>query len=118
MSNITVADTHLRHVRGRDNLKTFAQSETVRSAGLMTNYFCDTCGTLMYRVGEHFPGLTILRTGTVDDFSLAETKLRPQAEQFVETRAGWQRPILDVPQVVGMHTPADLEGSTPSVSGE
>lgn len=46
----------------------------------------------MFRKGE-FPGLAILRTGTVDDFSLAETKLRPQVEQFVETQVAWQRPI-------------------------
>ncbi|KAH6853944.1 Mss4-like protein [Chaetomium sp. MPI-CAGE-AT-0009] len=109
MSNIVVRDTHLRHVRGERELKTFAQAATVRSGGLMTNHFCGTCGTLMYRVGERFPGLAILRTGTVDDFSLAETKLRPQVEQFVETRAGWQRPILDVPQAVGMFSASDIK---------
>ncbi|KAH6632205.1 Mss4-like protein [Chaetomium tenue] len=111
MSNITVADTHLRDVRGRAELRTFAQATTVRSGGLMTNYFCATCGTLMYRVGEKFPGLSILRTGTVDDFSLAEGKLRPQVEQFVENRAAWQRPIEGVPQVVGMSSAADIEGA-------
>ncbi|KAK4034253.1 Mss4-like protein [Parachaetomium inaequale] len=110
MSNIVVADTHLRHARGRDALKQFAQAETIRSGGVMTNFFCGTCGTLMYRVGEKFPGVTILRTGTVDDFSLAETKLRPQVEQFVEHRVGWQRPVEGVPQARGMHTPADIEG--------
>lgn len=111
MSNIVVSDAHLRHVRGRDELKTFAQSTTIRSGGLMTNYFCGQCGTLMYRVGEKFPGVSILRTGTVDDFSLAETKLRPQVEQFIENRAAWQRPIEGVPQVVGMFSAKDLKGA-------
>jgi len=88
-SNFTIADTHLKHVRGRDNLKTFGQSHTIGSGKLMTNYFCSTCGTLMYRVGEAFPGQSILRIGTVDDFNLHETKLRPQIEQFIKDRVSW-----------------------------
>jgi hypothetical protein len=55
----------------------------------MTNYFCKTCGTLMYRTGSAFPGMSILRIGTVDDFSLMETVLKPQVEQFVKTRVSW-----------------------------
>ncbi|KAK9327503.1 Mss4-like protein, partial [Lipomyces starkeyi] len=30
-SNFTVADMHLKHLRGRDNLKTFSQSRTIAS---------------------------------------------------------------------------------------
>ncbi len=44
----TIADSHLKHVRGRENLKTFSQAHTVGSGQTMTNYFCSTCGTLMY----------------------------------------------------------------------
>ena len=58
----------------------------------MTNYFCSTCGTLMYRVGESRPGRepkSILRLGTVDDFHLHETKLRPKGEIFVKDRISW-----------------------------
>lgn len=88
-SNFTIKDTYLRHVRGQENLKTFGQSETIRSGKKMTNYFCSTCGTLMYRVGESFPGQSILRIGTVDDFSLHETKLRPKDEIFTDSRVGW-----------------------------
>ncbi|KAK9349564.1 Mss4-like protein, partial [Lipomyces doorenjongii] len=65
-SNFTVADAHLKHLRGRDNLRTFSQSRTIASGNTMTNYFCSTCGTLMYRVGSAFPGQSILRIGTVD----------------------------------------------------
>ena len=88
-SNFTVADTHLTHLRGRDNLTAYGQSRTIASGKLMTNYFCSTCGTLMYRVGEAFPGRSILRIGTVDDFHLHETKLKPRRELFVKDRVGW-----------------------------
>ena len=100
-SNFTVADTHLKHLRGRDNLKTFGQLRTIASGNTMTNYFCSTCGTLMYRVGSAFPGQSILRIGTVDDFHLHETKLRPRVEQFTKDRVGWLRGVEGVRQVEG-----------------
>ena len=55
----------------------------------------------MYRVGEAFPGVSILRIGTVDDFNLHETKLRPRVEQFTKDRVGWLCPLNDVRQVEG-----------------
>jgi hypothetical protein len=64
----------------------------------------------MYRRGARFPDMTILRTGTVDDLSLAETKLRPQVEQFIERRVAWSKPIDGTGQAVGMHQPSDIEG--------
>jgi hypothetical protein len=88
-SNFTVADTHLKHLRGQENLKTYSQSTTIASGNNMTNYFCSTCGSLMYRVGKAFPGVRILRIGTVDDFNLHETKLRPRIEQFIKDRVSW-----------------------------
>lgn len=88
-SNFTVRDTHLKHLRGRDNLKAYAQSKTIESGNTMTNYFCSTCGSLMYRVSSGYPGLSILRIGTVDDFRLHETKLRPRVELYVEKRVDW-----------------------------
>jgi len=88
-SNFTVLDSHLTHLRGQDNLKTFGQSKTIKSGKKMTNYFCGTCGTLMYRVGEQFPGMSILRIGTVDDYHLHETKLKPTREDFVKDRVCW-----------------------------
>ncbi|KAM0245635.1 hypothetical protein ACHAP5_005285 [Fusarium lateritium] len=98
------------HLRGEDNLATFSEEKTIRANATMTNYFCKTCGTLMYRRGARFPGLTILRTGTVDDLSLAETKLKPQVEQFIERRAAWSKPIEGAAQAIGMHSPKDIEG--------
>lgn len=58
----------------------------------MTNYFCSTCGSLMYRVGAAFPGMSILRLGSVDDFTLMETKLRPTMEQYTKDRVSWKAP--------------------------
>lgn len=55
----------------------------------------------MYRVGEAYPGLSILRIGTVDDFSLHETKLRPQVEQFTKDRVEWLKEVEGVEHFEG-----------------
>ena len=93
-SNFTVEDKYLKHVRGQENLQTYSQSDTifaktVPGGNTMTNYFCKTCGSLMYRVGAAWPGFSIMRIGSVDDFSLHETKLKPTMEQFTKHRVGW-----------------------------
>lgn len=90
-SIISILDTHLTHIRGRDNLTTYTQSHTIASGNEMTNYFCRTCGTLMYRVG--MKGASLLRIGTVDDFHLHETKLRPKREIWCKDRIGWLSPL-------------------------
>jgi hypothetical protein len=59
-------------------------------------------GPQMYRVGEAFPGMSILRIGTVDDFTLHQTKLRPQREQFVKDRVDWLGEIKDTKQFDAM----------------
>ena len=103
-SNFTVADAFLTHVRGRDNLTAYGQSHTIASGKRMTNYFCSTCGTLMYRVGEAFPGCSILRIGTVDDFHLHETKLRPKREIYVKDRVTWLSPVEGAKQMEAQST--------------
>ena len=95
-SAFSVRDTHLTHVRGRDNLTAYGQSHTIASGNQMTNYFCSTCGTLMYRVGS--PGAKLLRIGTVDDFHLHETKLRPQREIWTKDRVGWLSAVEGIEQ--------------------
>lgn len=62
----------------------------------VTNHFCKTCGSLMYRVGASFPGISVLRLGTVDDFSLHEGKLRPRVEIFEKDRVGWRGDVEGV----------------------
>jgi hypothetical protein len=100
-TNFIVADTHLKHLRGQETLKLFSQSKTITSGKAMTNCFCSTCGSLMYRISEVFPGHSILRTGTVDDFTLHETKLKPRFELYTKDRVGWLRGATDVEQVNG-----------------
>jgi len=103
-SNFIIDDKYLTHVRGRENMTSYGQSKTVKAKSLMTNYFCKTCGTLMYRVGATWPGMSILRIGTVDDFNLMETKLKPSVEQFVEDRVAWLNGVEGVKKVEGMAT--------------
>jgi hypothetical protein len=88
-SAFIINDMYLKHLRGQSNLKTYAQRASIASGTLMTNYFCDTCGTLMYRVAERLPGHSLLRLGTVDDFNLVETKLKPRTEVFTKDRVSW-----------------------------
>ncbi len=97
-SNFNIADDYLTHIHGRENLTAYGQSKTTASEKMMTNHFCSTCGTLMYRIPEAYPGRHILRIGTVDDFSLHETKLRPQKEIYVKDRCGWVSAIEGVEQ--------------------
>ncbi|KAK3113509.1 hypothetical protein LTR53_009115, partial [Teratosphaeriaceae sp. CCFEE 6253] len=88
-SNFVVQDRSLKHLQGEDKLTQFSQSKTIASGNTMTNFFCSVCGTLMYRRSTGFPGMSITRIGTVDDFKLHETKLKPRIEIFTESRVGW-----------------------------
>jgi hypothetical protein len=88
-SNFTVKDSSLVHLQGQDKLTAWSQADTISTGNTMTNYFCKVCGTLMYRVTSGLPEHSILRIGTIDDFSLHETKLKPWREQFVKDRVSW-----------------------------
>ena len=63
----------------------------------------------MYRHDARFPGMTILRTGKVEDLSLVETELRLQVEQFTGRRVAWSAPIEDAAQAIGMNQPPNIE---------
>jgi hypothetical protein len=76
-------------MRGEESLKKFSQSQTISSGLAMTNCFCNTCGTIMYRLSEAYPGVDLLRLGTVDDLSLMEGVLKPRREIFVKDRVNW-----------------------------
>lgn len=95
-SNFIIEDSLLKHLRRQELLKTYSQNETIGSDKKMANYFCSNYRTLIYRVGEHFPSVSILRIGTVDDFSLHETKLRPVEEHFTKDRVSWFSGVTDV----------------------
>lgn len=98
-SNFSIADPYLTHVRGRAKLTAYSTSRTTASGKAMTSYFCSTCGTLMYRLSEAYPGRSILRIGTVDDFSLHETKLKPKRETYVNDRVCWLSPVEGIRQM-------------------
>lgn len=57
----------------------------------------------MYRRGTGFPGMSILRIGTVDDFNLMDTKLKPRVEQFVKDRVSWTSGVAGALQDQGYH---------------
>lgn len=88
-SNFTVKDKALKHVRGEEKMTRWAQSDTIATGSTMENSFCSICGTLLYRRSSRFPGMSILRIGTVDDFNLHETKLKPTLEQYIGSRVSW-----------------------------
>lgn len=88
-SNFVVKDSSVRHVQGQEKLKEYSQSKTIASGNTMTNFFCSVCGTLMYRRSSGFPGVSVARIGTVDDFNLHETKLKPRFEIFTKDRVSW-----------------------------
>ena len=98
-SNFSIAVPYLTHVRGRDNLTSYSQSRTTTSGKLMTNYFYSRCGTLMYRLSEVYPGRNSLWIGTVDDFYLHETNLKPKRESYVKIHVCWLSAVADVRQV-------------------
>ncbi|EMF08884.1 uncharacterized protein SEPMUDRAFT_73145 [Sphaerulina musiva SO2202] len=100
-SNFIIADPGVKHLRGEDKLTRYAQRNTIKSGCEMANYFCSVCGTLMYRVGTGFPGNKVMRTGTVDDYTLHETKLKPRIEQFTKDRVAWLQGAEGVQQEKG-----------------
>ncbi|WRT66025.1 uncharacterized protein IL334_002976 [Kwoniella shivajii] len=101
-TNFTTLDTHTRYSRGEDNLTLFGQDETAVSGKTMTNAFCSTCGTLMWRQGSAFPGVKFLRVGTVDDIDLHGTVLKPEIEQFTDFRVSWLHDLEGAKQFKGM----------------
>ncbi|KAK1255706.1 hypothetical protein MKX07_007965 [Trichoderma sp. CBMAI-0711] len=105
-SNFTVDNSYIRHLRGEDNLSRWGQDKTPTSGTEMANYFCKTCGTLMYRRSALSPDRSFMRIGTVDDFTLHETKLRPQYEIFTASRVNWWHGVEGAKALPGPFTKA------------
>lgn len=100
--NFTADDKYIKYIRGRDNLTEYTTKKTIESGNDMTNFFCKTCGTLMNRKSSGFPNKSFLRTGTVDDFNLMETVLRPQNEIYVKDRNKWFTGVAEAKKFDGM----------------
>ncbi|PVH79872.1 hypothetical protein DL98DRAFT_588873 [Cadophora sp. DSE1049] len=97
-SAFAVNGTDVRFIRGKESLKSFSHHQTIATGNTMSNHFCSTCGVLMYRVSSGLPAALLLRLGPVDDFRLAETKLKPVMEVFTGTRVAWLPPVDGVAQ--------------------
>lgn len=82
----------MKHLRGESKLTRFRQNDTIATGNYMENSFCSACGTLMYRRSSGFPGMSIPRIGTIDDYGLQETKFKPRIETFEKDRVAWLRP--------------------------
>ncbi len=100
-TNFTVAFSHIEFVRGKSCLKQYAQATTIATENTMSNSFCSNCGTLMYRASSGFPNLIYMRVGTVDDFAIHETRLKPTIEIFCKDRVAWLEPIAGSRQAFG-----------------
>jgi hypothetical protein len=101
-TNLTTLNSHTRFTRGQDNLTVFAQSQTIPTGRQMSNSFCKTCGTVMFREGAVAPGTRFMRGGPIDDHSLHGTVLKPQVEIFSEHRVSWLKGVDGVEQAKGM----------------
>lgn len=99
-SLVIVLASETTHVRGREKLTKFEQSKTIESGNNMENHFCSICGTLMYRISSAYPGLLVARLGTVDDFNLHETLLRPKVEGYTKDRVCWFQGAEGAKQVI------------------
>jgi len=64
----------------------------------------------MYRRGVGFLGASILRIGTVDDFKLGETALRPTIEQYAKHRVDWIKDIENMVQIEGQASVEEIVG--------
>ena len=91
-SGFVVNNTYLKHLRGEDKLARFKRKDSIATGNYVENSFCSICGTLMYRRSSGFPGITVPRIGTIDDFSLQETKFKPRVETFKKDRCVWLSP--------------------------
>ncbi|KAF1358553.1 hypothetical protein EJ07DRAFT_166797 [Lizonia empirigonia] len=108
-SNFVVKDTHLKHVRGEDKLTRFRQNSTIATGNYMENSFCSVCGTLLYRRSSGYPGMSIPRIGTIDDFALQETAFKPRVETFEKDRCAWLQPARVQEHVQGAYYTAGKE---------
>lgn len=74
---------------------------TADSGNKMTSYFCGDCGSTMWREGATFPGLAVLKVGTLDNAeALADSK--PLAELFAPSRVPWVTAIENAKQAERM----------------
>jgi len=76
-------------------------TKTADSGKVIHSYFCGECGSTLYRDGDAFPGMKIIKAGVLDgDKTLEESK--PAAELFAPQRASWQPEMPGAQQIKTM----------------
>ncbi|MCJ1245352.1 hypothetical protein MMC30_002556 [Trapelia coarctata] len=76
-------------------------SKTADGGNPITSHFCGDCGSTLFRTGDSFPGLTIIKVGVMDDVDAFEGA-RPGVELFSGGRVGWVKGVEGAEQKVGM----------------
>ncbi|KAF2020951.1 hypothetical protein BU24DRAFT_404011 [Aaosphaeria arxii CBS 175.79] len=82
--NAIYAESGLKVTKGTP--KTF--SVKADSGNVIDNHFCGDCGSTLWRGGASFPGLVVLKVGTLDDAD-AINNYKAGAELFTRSRAPW-----------------------------
>jgi hypothetical protein len=100
-SNFIVEDKDIKWIRGKEKLTRYSRDDTTTTGSDMATFFCSICGTVMNRVSAGFPNGNFLRIGTVDDFNLQATILKPKTEQFTHTRFPWVHGVDGAKQWTG-----------------
>lgn len=63
-------------------------TKTADSGKTINSYFCGDCGSTLYRDGDNFPGMKIVKVGVLDDKE-ALNDAKPGVELFSPTRPNW-----------------------------
>lgn len=69
-------------------------SKTADSGKTITSHFCGDCGSTLYRTGDTFPGMCIVKVGVLDNSTKAFDAAKPDVELFTPERASW---VVQVP---------------------
>ncbi|WWC66339.1 uncharacterized protein I206_100240 [Kwoniella pini CBS 10737] len=101
-TNFIIETKDLKYNFGKEKIKIFKQSKTILEKNSMSNFFCSNCGTLLNRISSGTPNLNYIRVGSVDDLNLHDNLLKPQVEQFIDSKVKWLEPIEGVEQAHGM----------------
>lgn len=68
------------------------------SGAAIESHFCPRCGTTIYARAAAFPGVLLIRAGTLD----GDTELSPQMNLFVGHAPAWDPPSPMLPGFAGM----------------
>ncbi|MCJ1375901.1 hypothetical protein MMC20_007139 [Loxospora ochrophaea] len=88
---------------GTDALKLESGSPKQFSKGTdagntITSFFCDSCGTTLWRESTGFPGIKIVKEGTLDTVSGG----KPTLELYTPRRAEWVPEVTAAEQKLKM----------------